>query len=84
MDGKIWRLLIKVTECTKSAAILDRELSELFIRVQGVPGICTLSLALIQIFVNDMLKVEALRQGVKIGESEVSGLFIRDDFVGDV
>lgn len=40
---------------------------------------------LFQVLINDMLKVvEALRQGIQLGGSEVSGLLFADELVGDV
>ncbi|CAB1106679.1 unnamed protein product [Ectocarpus sp. CCAP 1310/34] len=82
---KMWRVLKKMTECTKSAVMLDGELSKFFDIEQGVPQGCTLSPTLFQVFINDLLEVvEAVRKGVKVGgtETSVSGMLFADDFVG--
>ncbi|CAB1110125.1 unnamed protein product [Ectocarpus sp. CCAP 1310/34] len=80
----MWRVLKKMTECTKSAVMLDGELSKFFDIEQGVPQGCTLSPTLFQVFINDLLEVvEAVRKGVKVGDTEtsVSGMLFADDFV---
>ncbi|CAB1103133.1 unnamed protein product [Ectocarpus sp. CCAP 1310/34] len=85
IKGKMWRVLKKMTECTKSAVMLDGELSKFFDIEQGVPQGCTLSPTLFQVFINDLLEVvEAVRKGVKVGDTEtsVSGMLFADDFVG--
>ncbi|CAB1103801.1 unnamed protein product [Ectocarpus sp. CCAP 1310/34] len=85
IKGKMWRVLKKMTECTKSAVMLDGELSKFFDIEQGVPQGCTLSPTLFQVFINDLLEVvEAVRKGVKVGDTEtsVSGMPFADDFVG--
>ena len=81
----MWRVLKKVTECTKSAVVLmlDGELSKFFNIEQGVPQGCTLPPTLFQVFINDLLKVvEAVGQGVVVGKPSVSGMLFADDFVG--
>ncbi|CAB1102257.1 unnamed protein product [Ectocarpus sp. CCAP 1310/34] len=85
IKGKMWRVLKEMTECTKSAVMLDGELSKFFDFEQGVPQGCTLSPTLFQVFINDLLEVvEAVRKGVKVGDTEtsVSGMLFADDFVG--
>ncbi|CAB1119768.1 unnamed protein product [Ectocarpus sp. CCAP 1310/34] len=85
IKGKMWRVLKKMTECTKSAVMLDGELSKFFDIEQGVPQGCTLSPTLFQVFINDLLEVvEAVRKGVKVGDTEtsVTGMLFADDFVG--
>ncbi|CAB1121568.1 unnamed protein product [Ectocarpus sp. CCAP 1310/34] len=85
IKGKMWRVLKKMTECTKSAVMLDGELSKFFDIEQGVPQGCTLFPTLFQVFINDLLNVvEAVRKGVKVGDTEtsVSGMLFADDFVG--
>ena len=63
--------------------MLDGELSKFFKIEQGVPQGCTLSPTLSQVFINDLLKVvEAVGQGVDVGERSVSGMLFADDFVG--
>ncbi|CAB1103975.1 unnamed protein product [Ectocarpus sp. CCAP 1310/34] len=48
IKGKMRRVLKKMTECTKSAVMLDGELSKFFDIEQGVPQGCTLSPTLFQ------------------------------------
>ena len=58
-----------MTECARSAVMLDREIS---------PN-------LFKVYINDMLLIvalEATKQGVTVGEDTVSGLIFADDFVG--
>ena len=60
-----------------------RELSKFFNIDRGVPQGCTLPPTLFQVFINDLLKVvEAVGQGVVVGETSVSGMLFADDFVG--
>ncbi|CAB1101704.1 unnamed protein product [Ectocarpus sp. CCAP 1310/34] len=84
----MWRVLKKMTEYTKSAVMLDGELSKLFDIEQGVPQGCTLSPTLFQVFINDLLEVvEAVRKGVKVGDTEtsVSGMLrMLDQVLGDL
>lgn len=76
-------MLKKMTERTKSAVMVDGELSKLLDIKQGVPQGCTMSPTLFQVFINDLLTdVEAVGKGEEIGESSVSGLLFADDFVG--
>ncbi|CAB1108810.1 unnamed protein product [Ectocarpus sp. CCAP 1310/34] len=50
-------------ECTKSAVMIDGELSKFFGSEQGVPQGCTLSPTLLQVFINDLFEaVEAVRK----------------------
>ncbi|CAB1105719.1 unnamed protein product [Ectocarpus sp. CCAP 1310/34] len=84
IKGKMWRVLKKMTVCTKSAVMLDGELSKFFDIEQGVPQGCTLSPTLFQVFINDLLEVvEAVRKGVKVGDTKtsVSGMLFADDYV---
>ncbi|CAB1107013.1 unnamed protein product [Ectocarpus sp. CCAP 1310/34] len=81
----MWRVLKKRSECTRSAVMLDGELSQFFDIEQGVPQGCTLSPILFQVFMNDLLEVvEAVRKGVKVGDTATSvlGMLSADDFVG--
>ncbi|CAB1110563.1 unnamed protein product [Ectocarpus sp. CCAP 1310/34] len=62
----MWKVLKKMTECTKSAVMLDGELSKLLNIEQGVQQGCPLSPTLFQMSINDRLKVvEAVRKGVE-------------------
>ncbi|CAB1106434.1 unnamed protein product [Ectocarpus sp. CCAP 1310/34] len=54
----MWRVLKKMTECTKSAVMLDGELSKFFDIEQGVPQGCTLSPTLFQELRHAMLRAQ--------------------------
>ncbi|CAB1110306.1 unnamed protein product [Ectocarpus sp. CCAP 1310/34] len=58
IKGKMWRVLKKMTECTKSAVMLDGELSKFFDIEQGVPQGCTLSPTLFQLAAEDKERVK--------------------------
>ncbi|CAB1112063.1 unnamed protein product [Ectocarpus sp. CCAP 1310/34] len=76
-----WETL-EMTECTKSAVMLEEELSKFFEIEQGVPQGCTLSSTLFQVFINDLSDVVGtVRKGVKVGDTEtsVSGMLFADD-----
>ena len=73
----------KMTECAKSAMMLDGEISKYFDILQGVAQGCTLSPTLFRVFINDLtLAIESAQQGVKVGDDMASGLMFADDFVG--
>lgn len=75
INGKTWGTLIKVT-------ILDGKVPALFSISRGVPRLCTLSPTLLQMYINNILKVvEAAGQRVQVGGREVSGLLSADNFV---
>ncbi|CAB1118469.1 unnamed protein product [Ectocarpus sp. CCAP 1310/34] len=81
----MWKVLKTMTDCTKSAVMLDGELSKFFDIEQGVPQGGALSPTLFQVSIDHLLEVvEAVRQGVKVGDTEtsVSGMLFADDFVG--
>ena len=80
--GKMWRMMKKMTECARSAVMLDGEISKYVDILQGVAQGCTLSPNLFKVYINDMIvAVEAASQGVTVGEDTVSGLMFADDFV---
>ena len=81
--GKLWRMVKNMTEYTRSAVMLDGEISRYADSLQGVAPRCTLSPNLYKEYINDMiLAVEAAKQGVTVREDTVSGLMFADDFVG--
>ena len=77
----MWRMVKKMTECAKSAMMLDGGISKYFDILRGVAQGCTLSPTLFKVFIDDLI-IEAAKQGVKVGEDMVSGLMFTDDFVG--
>ena len=71
-----------MTECAKSAMVLDGEISKYFDILHGAAQGCTLSPTLFKIFIIDLtLAIESAQQGIKVGDL-VSGLMLADDFVG--
>ena len=80
---KMWRMVKKMTECAKSAMMLDGEISKSVDILRGVAQGFTLSPTLFKIFMDDLIiAIEAAKQRVKVGEDMVSGLMFSDDFVG--
>ena len=64
-----------MTECARSAVLLDGEISKYVDTLQGVAQGCTLSPNLFKVHNNDMIvAVEAAKEGVTVGEAKVSGL----------
>ena len=78
----MWRMTEEMTECSRSAVMLDGEISKCVDILQGVARGCTLS-NLFKVCINDMIvAVEESKQGVTMGEDTVSALMFADDFVG--
>ena len=83
--GSMWRMMKNMTECARSAVMLDGEISKYVDILQGVAQGCTSSPNLFRVYINDMIlivAVEAAKQGVTVGEDTMSGLMFADDFVG--
>ena len=74
----------KTTECATSAVMLDGEIYKCADILRGVAQGCSLSPNLFSImYINDsIVAVEALMEGVTVGEDTVSGVMFADDFVG--
>ena len=73
-----------MTECARSAVMLDGEISRYVDILQGVAQGCMLSPNLFKVYIDDMIlivAVDAAKQGVTVGEDTVSGLRFADDFV---
>ena len=51
--GRMWRIIKKMYECSKSAVLLEGEKSDTFTIEQGVVQGCSLSPILFLVFVND-------------------------------
>ena len=70
-----------MTECVKSAVMLDGEISN-YIDQRVAQG-CMMSPNLLKVFIIDIIiAVEEAKQGVAVGEDTVSGLMFADDLVG--
>ena len=62
---EVWRRMESLTECTRSAAILDEELFKFVNILQGVAQGCTLSPRIIRVSITDLIvNNEAGKQGV--------------------
>ena len=71
-----------MTECVRSAVMLDGEISKYVDILRGVAQGYTLSLNLFEVNSDDMIvAAEATKQGVTMGEDTVSGLMFANDFV---
>ena len=56
VKGRMWRVIKKMYESSKSAVLLEGEKSDTFTIEQGVAQGCSLSPILFSVFVNDLLK----------------------------
>ena len=82
--GRMWRVIKRMYQVTKSSVLLDGEISNQFDISQGVAQGCSLSPILFSVFINDLLnEVEKSGSGISISEDcKVGGLMFADDFVG--
>ena len=80
--GNMWRIIKKMTECARSAVMLDGEISKYVDSLQGIAQGCTLSPNLFKVHINDLIVAVAAKQGVTMGDDTVSGSMFADDFVG--
>ena len=74
--GRMWRVIKRMYEASRSAVLLDGEKSASFSLEQGVAQGCSLSPILFSVFINDLLKeVEKAELGIytlgKVGKLEV-------------
>ena len=83
MRAKLWRVIRRMYDISRSAVLLEREKSASFSVGQGVAQGCSLS-TLFSIFINDLLKeVEKANLGIQLSSgTKVRGLLFADDFVG--
>ena len=85
VKGKIWRVIKKMYESSKSAVLLEGEKSDTFKIERGVAQGCSLSPILFSVFIiNDSLKeVEHNGIGIQLNSGKtVGGMLFADDFVG--
>ena len=82
--GRMWRVIKRMYEASRSAVLLDGEKSASFSLEQGVAQGCSLSPILFSVFINDLLKeVEKAELGIHLGEGgKIGGMLFADDFVG--
>ena len=81
VKGKMWRVIKKMYEASRSAVLLVGEKLAVFRLEQGVAQGCRLSPIL---FINDLLKVvEQAKLGVQLSSGKkIGGMLFADDFVG--
>ena len=78
--GRMWRVIKRMYEASRSAVLLDGEKSASFSVEQGVAQGCSLSPILFSVFINDLLKEAEL--GIHLGEGgRIGGMLFADDFV---
>ena len=84
VKGRMWRVIKKVYESSKSTVLLEGEKSDTFTIEQGVAQGCSLSPILFSVFINDLLKeLEQTVLGIQLSSGKtVGGMFFADDFVG--
>ena len=81
--GNMWRMMKNMTDCARSAVMLDGEVSRHVDILQEVAQGCTLSPNLFKVYINDMVvAADAAKQGVTMEEDTASGLIFADDSVG--
>ena len=84
VKGRMWRVIKKMYEVSKSAVLLEGEKLVTFNVEQGVAQGCILSPILFSIFVNDLLKeLEQADLGIQLQSGKrVGEMLFADDFVG--
>ena len=84
MKGRIWRVIKKMYESSRSAVLLEGEQSAAFNVEQGVAQGCSLSPILFSVFINGLLKeVEQAELGIELSNGAIiGGMLFADDFVG--
>ena len=84
VKGRMWHVIKKMYEASRSTVLLEGEKSAMFSVEQGVAQGCSLSPILFSVFINDLLKdVEQAELGIKLSSGKrVGGMLFADDFVG--
>ena len=84
VKGRMWRVIKKMYEASRSTVLLEGEKSAMFSVEQGVAQGCSLSPILFSVFINDLLKdVEQAELGIQLSSGKrVGGMLFADDFVG--
>ena len=84
VKGRMWRVMKKMYESSKSMVLLEGEKSDTFTIEEGVDQGCSLSPILFLVFVNDLLKeIEQTGLGIQLSSGKtVGGMLFADDFVG--
>ena len=67
VKGRMWRVIKKMYMSSRSAVLLEGEISDSFNVDQGVAQGCSLSPILFSVFINDLLKeVEQAELGIQL------------------
>ena len=84
VKGRMWRVIKKMYEASRSTVLLEGEKSAMFSVEQGVAQGCSLSPMLFSVFINDLLKdIEQAELGIQLSSGKrVGGMLFADDFVG--
>ena len=84
VKGRMWHLIKKMYEASRSTVLLEGEKSAMFSVEQGVAQNCSLSPILFSVLINDLLKdVEQAELGIQLSSGKrVGGMLFADDFVG--
>ena len=84
LKGRMWHVIKKMYESSKSAVLLEGGKSDTFTIEQGMAQGCSLSPILFSVFINDLLKeVEQNGLGIQLSSGKtVGGMLFADDFVG--
>ena len=84
VKGRMWRVIKKMYEVSRSAVLLEGEKSTTFTLEQGVAQGCSPSPILFSVFIDDLLReVEKADLGIQLGGGKkVGGMLFADDFVG--
>ena len=82
--GRMWCVIKKMYEASRSTVLLEVEKSAMFSVEQGVAQDCSLSAILFSVFINDLLKdVEQAELGIQLSSGKtVGGMLFADNFVG--
>ena len=73
VKGRIWRVIKKMYESSRSAVLLEGEQSAAFNVEQGVAQGCSLSPILFSVFINGLLKVEHAELGIELSNGAIIG-----------
>ena len=80
---RMWSVIKKMYESSKSMVLLEGEKFDTFKIEQGVAHGCSLPPILFAVFINDLLKVEQTGLGIQLSSGKtVGGILFADDFVG--
>ena len=86
VKGRMWRVIMKMYESSKSVVLLEGEKSDTFTIEQGMAQGCSLSPILFSVLINNLLKeVEqtGLGHGIELSSGKtVGGMLFAYDFVG--